>query len=142
MQERTILEIVRHSGFLDPDWYRATYPDVGLSGLDPVVHFVRYGARLGRDPGPGFDTRAYVLGRFGPRDNGRNPLLHCLEHGQREWVCARAWPRSAAADISATENPDPAEVTLVAPHFDPDIYRASGVEIPAGQAIRCRPLTA
>jgi hypothetical protein len=51
MQERTILEIVRHSGFLDPDWYRATYPDVGLSGLDPVVHFVRYGARLGREQG-------------------------------------------------------------------------------------------
>lgn len=32
----------------DPDWYAEFYPDVGLSGLDPVDHYLWIGRRLGR----------------------------------------------------------------------------------------------
>ena len=32
----------------DPDWYLSRYPDVALSGLDPVDHYHWLGRRLGR----------------------------------------------------------------------------------------------
>ena len=44
------------SGQFDAEWYVAAYPDVRLSGIDPARHFLRYGQRLGRDPGPAFST--------------------------------------------------------------------------------------
>ncbi len=34
----------------DPERYRAAYPDVGLSGLDPTAHYLRFGRLFGRDP--------------------------------------------------------------------------------------------
>lgn len=36
------------SGEFDPDYYLDAYPDVSQSGLDPAVHFLWIGARLGR----------------------------------------------------------------------------------------------
>lgn len=51
------------SGAFDAEWYRTAYPDVGLSGIDPARHFLRYGQRLGRDPGPDFSTN-FVRGVF------------------------------------------------------------------------------
>lgn len=32
----------------DPDWYAATYRDVGMSGLSPREHYLRFGILLGR----------------------------------------------------------------------------------------------
>jgi len=43
----------REAAAFDPGWYLAAYPDVALSGLDPLEHYLRYGAPLGRAPGPG-----------------------------------------------------------------------------------------
>jgi glycosyltransferase involved in cell wall biosynthesis len=37
-------------GLFDEAWYVSEYPDVVLSGLAPLEHYVRYGARLGRPP--------------------------------------------------------------------------------------------
>ncbi len=51
------------SGQFDAEWYGSAYPDVRLSGIDPARHFLRYGQRLGRDPGPGFST-SFVRGVF------------------------------------------------------------------------------
>jgi hypothetical protein len=43
------------SGKLPPDFdaqrYLASYPDVPLSGLDPAVHYLRFGRLMGRNPG-------------------------------------------------------------------------------------------
>lgn len=40
------------SGLFDPDWYRAQYPDVDLSGMSPGEHYLRFGHRMLRDPSP------------------------------------------------------------------------------------------
>ena len=50
------IELLRSSGHFDPDWYRATYPDVALLGMDPAEHYLEYGFRMNRDPGPDFST--------------------------------------------------------------------------------------
>ncbi len=41
----------------DGDWYMRRYPDVVRSGIDPAVHYLHYGHRIMRDPGPEFSTR-------------------------------------------------------------------------------------
>lgn len=59
------------------DWYLDRYPDVREAGTDPLEHYLRAGAREGRDPHPLFDAGWY-LGRH-PGARGRNPLAHYLE---------------------------------------------------------------
>ena len=34
----------------DPDWYRATYPDIRTAGTDPLAHYLEHGAVEGRWP--------------------------------------------------------------------------------------------
>ncbi|MDI4667420.1 glycosyl transferase, partial [Xanthobacter autotrophicus] len=41
---------IYRSGRFDHIWYAARYPDVGLTDLSPLEHYVKYGARLGRQP--------------------------------------------------------------------------------------------
>jgi hypothetical protein len=36
------------AGLIDVDWYRATYPDVAASGVDPAVHYLTAGLSEGR----------------------------------------------------------------------------------------------
>lgn len=38
--------------FVDEAWYLSTYPDVAILGLTASDHYVRYGAIMGRSPGP------------------------------------------------------------------------------------------
>lgn len=75
---------IRASGLFDEVWYLAEYPDVGLAGLDAIEHFTRYGAQLGRSPGPSFDTRYYSTTNPDVETLGLNPLLHFIRNGQAE----------------------------------------------------------
>ena len=49
-RERELRELCPIAGF-DPERYMALYPDVRLSGLSPLQHYVRYGRGLGRTLG-------------------------------------------------------------------------------------------
>ena len=73
------LEAIRASGYLDPDWYRARYPDVTLLGMDPAEHFLSYGAAMGRDPGPCFSTRFHYDMNPEAERRGRNPIIDHLD---------------------------------------------------------------
>ncbi|WP_157417096.1 hypothetical protein [Nocardioides sp. Iso805N] len=59
----------------DAAWYLRQYPTVVTSGMSPTLHYLRRGAKNGRNPGPNFDTAAY---RAAHPDLPRraNPLLH------------------------------------------------------------------
>ena len=72
------------SGFFDPDWYVARYPDVAASGTDPTHHFVHYGAAEGRDPNRFFDSAWYLAHYPDVAHSGQHPLLHYLQMGAAE----------------------------------------------------------
>lgn len=78
-----LTRVLAASGLFDPDWYCATYPDVGLTGIDPLRHFVTYGRALGRAPGPGFDPLFYAA-RYPDLAADQDPLSHYLHHGRAE----------------------------------------------------------
>jgi hypothetical protein len=68
----------------DADWYLRQYPDIAASKVDPVVHYLGYGASEGRDPGPGFSTRGYFVRNPDVGADGMNPLVHYLRYGKAE----------------------------------------------------------
>ena len=43
--QKLIIEflLIRMSGLFDKDWYLAKNPDVAQAGVDPWLHYVRYG---------------------------------------------------------------------------------------------------
>lgn len=76
--------LLKQSPLFDAEWYQARYTDVRDADISPEWHFLKYGGRLGRSPGPGFSTTDY-LERYGDvRRTGVNPLVHYLRNGQRE----------------------------------------------------------
>lgn len=92
-------ELIQASGLFDETWYCQQYPDVKLSGLDPLSHLLRLGLMLQRDPGPGFDTRWYLEANPDVAQDGMPPLLHYLQYGQFEGrsPCPLAVAQSAHA---------------------------------------------
>jgi glycosyltransferase involved in cell wall biosynthesis len=76
--ERTILS---ESRLVDAEWYLRTYPDVVET---PVDHYVRLGAREGRDPNPMFSTKAYLKLNPDVVISGMNPLVHFVRYGAAE----------------------------------------------------------
>jgi glycosyltransferase involved in cell wall biosynthesis len=72
------------SGLFSADWYLARNPDVAAAGIDPLRHYIQYGAGEGRDPGPDFCTSAYLDRYSDVAEAGINPLLHYIRYGRHE----------------------------------------------------------
>ncbi|MDR3702237.1 MAG: glycosyltransferase family 2 protein [Candidatus Sulfopaludibacter sp.] len=75
---------IEQTCLFDRDFYLAAYPDVREAGCDPILHFLRAGAREGRMPNPLFDPAFYVRTYPDVAQAGANPLVHYLESGARE----------------------------------------------------------
>jgi len=78
------LQLLSESNLYDAAWYLDQYPDVAASGADPAKHFLEFGWREGRNPGPNFATRAYLKRYPDVAEQGINPLLHFVEYGKAE----------------------------------------------------------
>ncbi|OZI48373.1 glycosyltransferase family 2 protein [Bordetella genomosp. 4] len=77
--ETIACDLIRKSDLFDSAWYLKKYPDVEHAGFDPVLHYVRHGAKEGRRPGPWFDIKRYLETQQN-RESIHNPLLHYLEN--------------------------------------------------------------
>jgi hypothetical protein len=82
-RRRLDVALVRKSGLIDDDWYRAAHgsPD---RQTDVAAHYVRSGAAQGETPHPLFDTRWYLQQYPDVAASGRNPLAHYLQLGVAE----------------------------------------------------------
>jgi hypothetical protein len=52
--------------------------------MDPVKHYLKYGAREGRDPCACFSTSGYISRYPDVMAAGVNPLVHYLKYGRSE----------------------------------------------------------
>ncbi len=66
----------------DRSWYLRTYPDVAEVGCDPLEHFLEFGWREGRDPGPDFSVTRYLEAFPEVAAANVNPFVHFLTHGR------------------------------------------------------------
>lgn len=58
-EELNICATIAGSGLFDTDYYLKNNPDVAQSGMDPIIHYVRYGEAEGRSPSPTFKLYLY-----------------------------------------------------------------------------------
>jgi GT2 family glycosyltransferase/glycosyltransferase involved in cell wall biosynthesis len=128
----------------DPAYYRATYHDVAANGMDPLFHFLRFGAREHRNPHPLFDTGYYLHQNPDVARSGYNPLLHFLRFGGLE---GRSPHPAFDAAFYLASNPDVAaarvnpllhflrqgavEGRLPHPNFDRSVYLAAYPDVAA-----------
>src|SRR5271165_47970 len=76
--------LIARSSLFDREWYLQRNPDVALQSDDPVLHYVLYGGRERRSPGPDFDADNYLKANPDVAALGMNPLLHYLLQGHKE----------------------------------------------------------
>lgn len=77
-------QLIAQSGLFDSAWYLSQYPDVAASGVDPIVHYLQFGAGEGRDPSENFVTNWYLEQYADVAAAGINPLVHYLLYGTAE----------------------------------------------------------
>lgn len=90
----------------DAEWYLEQYPDVRRSGVDPVEHYRRVGAKEGRSPRPLFDAKYYWRQHPESLLECVDPLRHYLKFG---------WKRGCRPN----------------PGFDPRFYLATYPDVAA-----------
>lgn len=83
-EREAALELVAGSEWFDRDWYLAAYPDVAAAGLDPVAHYLDFGWKEFRNPGPNFDTTYYLTHNIDVAKSGLSPLVHFIRFGAVE----------------------------------------------------------
>jgi hypothetical protein len=88
----TVKERSEHAGILrnfkainrvfDTQFYLAQSPDVRAAGMNPLLHYLRYGAAEGRKPHRLFDPQYYRKCCIQPPGPGENTLAHFLSRGK------------------------------------------------------------
>jgi len=79
--------LVRASKLFDAAWYVASTPELSEGqGIDPVFHYVVVGGLRGADPGPWFDSAAYLAAH--PEAEGSCPLVHAIRSGEADKLAA------------------------------------------------------
>jgi hypothetical protein len=75
---------LKESELFDWQWYLQAYPDVRDSNSDPLLHYLKYGAKEARAPNHLFGTDWYLGQNPDVKEAGLNPLAHYLLYGAAE----------------------------------------------------------
>lgn len=94
--------IIKSSGMFDAIWYLETYPDVRLTRLSPLWHYVCIGAFNEYKPNSDFDSKWYLAQYADVAASGTNPLVHYIVAGQFE---SRRIQPVPVTKVSAPEAP-------------------------------------
>lgn len=70
--------------YFDERFYLAMNPDLALSGLNPLDHFLRHGWREGRDPSFEFSVADYLELNPDVAAGGVHPFVHYVTTGRQE----------------------------------------------------------
>ena len=88
------LRLVEESGLFDEAWYRRCYLLGRTATMPPLVHFLRYGPRKGYRPNEFFDPLLYLSAFPDALASGRNPLLHFLQHLDKDFYASSSDQRA------------------------------------------------
>lgn len=76
--------ILKNSALFNEAYYSDTYQDVKRSGIDPVLHYLLFGATEGRNPNSFFNTKYYIENYSDINGSGLNPLVHYILYGKHQ----------------------------------------------------------
>lgn len=80
-EQLLLVEKISASSLFDRNFYLKNYPDVAGSKVDPLGHFINYGASEFRNPSAAFDICWYWLMHQQNEHRKLNPIIHYLEIG-------------------------------------------------------------
>ena len=76
--------LIRKSALFNATYYLEQNPDVTEAGVNPLVHYLKFGAQEGRDPHPLFNSSFYLEQNPDVAEAGVNPLAHFIRFGADE----------------------------------------------------------
>ncbi|MDX8459207.1 glycosyltransferase [Mesorhizobium humile] len=117
--------IIRKSGTFDREWYLKNNPDVAGWRIDPLRHYVVFGAREGRDPNPWFSSNNYLRDNPDAARTGLNPLAHFITHSKGGLANRRSGAHGgteALADPPAKQTPPVAHTAMILDDLPGSIY--------------------
>ena len=68
----------------DSAYYKSTYPDIRDASIDPLIHYLVYGWKEGRNPNSWFSNDGYLNRYPDVKSSSINPLVHYIMYGQAE----------------------------------------------------------
>lgn len=77
-------EIIKDSELFDEEFYFSNYPDVKLSGIDPITHYLSLGVYEDCNPNNWFITKDYLEKYGDVKESGINPFVHYILYGFAE----------------------------------------------------------
>lgn len=84
LRHGTNYRLIAKSKYFNKRWYLKRYPDVRKSGMDPVLHYMDYGWKEGRETGTVFSGNWYLKKHPDVKKAKVNPLIHYLRCGIKE----------------------------------------------------------
>lgn len=84
LKHRKWEKIIQRSGLFDAEYYLFTYTDVRKADIDPIKHYIKHGAKEGRNPNSEFETSFYLANYVDVKESGINPFIHYILYGQKE----------------------------------------------------------
>jgi|GEM_PF-878143 hypothetical protein len=72
------IDLIRRSGLFDRVWYLEQNADVREHAIDPIRHYVFYGAKEGRTPNPELDLAPYTQKTLTLTGIAQNPLVNYM----------------------------------------------------------------
>lgn len=115
------IELLESTGHFDADWYRRSYPDVVTLGMDPAWHYLTYGYRIGRDPGPNFSS-VFAVHAHGMKDD-HEPATRLARIQRKQNDAVRPDSRRvllAAHEVARTGNHERA-IALAEAYLPPEL---------------------
>jgi hypothetical protein len=76
--------IIQKSNFFDENYYNDTYLDIKKNKINPILHYIRFGAKEGRNPNDSFNTIYYLTEYEDVAISKLNPLVHYIKYGESE----------------------------------------------------------
>jgi glycosyltransferase involved in cell wall biosynthesis len=118
--------LIKKSRRFDTSYYLEKNADVAASGMNPLVHYLEFGAKEGTDPNSAFDTASYLEKNPDLADKEINPLTHYLKF-KRQSVPANGFTSISGAQDILYEHADKAtsfetDIKMIAfylPQFHP-----------------------
>lgn len=71
---------IMKSGLFDKNYYLKAYPHVKDSGMDPLFHYLFYGANEHKNPSASFNLNRYLQEYPEIEKNNLNPLIHYIDN--------------------------------------------------------------
>ncbi|MBO6635602.1 MAG: hypothetical protein JJ937_13795, partial [Parvibaculum sp.] len=121
-----LLRHIRVSFHFDSKFYLSRYRDVAASGMHPLLHYLRYGAKELRDPNAGFSAKFYLENNHDVQSSGMDPFVHFVLWGRSEGRPGVP-PRMTQCEVShkldtPTIDEFEEQIEAIRSDFDSDFY--------------------